>query len=283
MPADYSVTVIVLNWNGRDLLKDCLESLGKVTYPNYNILVVDNGSSDESVSYVQSEFPNVDLLILEQNYGYAKGNNRGFDYANSHGAECVVFLNNDTIVDPKFLDELVKAFENPAIGMSTAKIFYADEPNKIWFNGADINLSIGKIEHRNIREMNTENLKTIEFTDYATGCCLAIKSDVFADVNGFDEKFPMYAEDVDLSIRVKQSGREIAMAPKAHIWHKVSSSMGGEFSYNKLKRKFTGLLRVYIKHATLFEWVSVIALSPVLIAINMLRFLTLKFHHSSSE
>ena len=283
MSVEYSVTVIVLNWNGKDLLKDCLESLEKVEYPNYNILVVDNGSSDESVSYVQTEFPEVELLILDQNYGYAKGNNRGFEYAKSHGAECVVFLNNDTIVDPKFLDELVKTFENPAIGMSTAKIFYADEPSKIWFNGADINLSIGKIEHRNIREMNTENLETIESTDYATGCCLAIKTDIFSEMKGFDEKFPMYAEDVDLSIRVKQSGREIAMASKAHIWHKVSSSIGGEFSYKKLYRKFKGLLRVYIKHATLFEWVSVIVLSPVLIAINMLRFLTLKFHHSSSE
>ncbi|MBL7110266.1 MAG: glycosyltransferase family 2 protein [Candidatus Marinimicrobia bacterium] len=278
MPSELSVTVIVLNWNGSELLKDCLNSLEKVEYDHFNILVVDNGSTDDSVEYVTSTFLNVDILELDNNLGFAAGNNAGFKYTLlKNNPDIVVFLNNDTIVDPKFLDELINKFENPSIGMSTAKIFYADEPNRIWFNGADVNLAIGRISHRNIRELDSANTITYETTDYATGCCLAIKSDLFSEMDGFDEKFPMYAEDVDLSIRVNQSGREIAMASKAHIWHKVSSSMGGEFSLKKMKRKLGGLFRIYNKHATLVQWMLVILFSPYLVLTYFIKYFRLRF------
>ena len=96
MPVEASVTVIVLNWNGKVLLEDCLGTLEKVEYNNYNVLVVDNGSSDDSVEFVQSQFPRVEVLQLDQNHGFAKGNNLGFEYAIKNGAEFVIFLNNDT-------------------------------------------------------------------------------------------------------------------------------------------------------------------------------------------
>ena len=284
MPVEASVTVIVLNWNGKVLLEDCLGTLEKVEYNNYNVLVVDNGSTDDSVQYIKSNFSAVDVLELDNNLGYAGGNNAGFEHVLlKYDPEIVVFLNNDTIVDAHFISELVKKLDDPDAGISAPKIYYAHESERIWFNGADINLATGKIEHRNIREMDSARLVTMEMSDYATGCCLAIKSKIFSNINGFDEAFSMYAEDVDLSLRVKENGKEIFMAPGAKVWHKVSSSIGGEFSLKKLRRKFGGLLRIYVKHANLFEWLSILLLSPVLILVNLLRLLVLKFHQSSSE
>ena len=284
MPVEASVTVIVLNWNGKVLLEDCLGTLEKVEYNNYNILVVDNGSTDDSVQYIESNFSAVDVLELDNNLGYAGGNNAGFKHVLlKYDPEIVVFLNNDTIVDAHFISALVKKLDDPDAGISVPKIYYAHEPERIWFNGADINLATGKIKHRNIREMDSARLVTMEMSDYATGCCLAIKSKIFSNINGFDEAFSMYAEDVDLSLRVKENGKEIFMAPGAKVWHKVSSSIGGEFSLKKLRRKFGGLLRIYVKHANLFEWLSILLLSPVLILVNLLRLLVLKFHQSSSE
>ena len=284
MPVEASVTVIVLNWNGKVLLEDCLSTLEKVEYNNYNVLVVDNGSTDDSVQYIESNFSAVDVLELDNNLGYAGGNNAGFKHVLlKYDPEIVVFLNNDTIVDAHFISALVKKLDDPDAGIAAPKIYYANKPERIWFNGADINLATGKIKHRNIREMDSARLVTMEMSDYATGCCLAIKSKIFSNINGFDEAFSMYAEDVDLSLRVKENGKEIFMAPGAKVWHKVSSSIGGEFSLKKLRRKIGGLLRIYVKHANLFEWLSILLLSPVLILVNLLRLMVLKFHQSSSE
>ncbi len=278
MTNELSVTVIVLNWNGMELLEDCLNSLEKVEYDHFNILVVDNGSTDDSVEYVTSTFPNVDILELDENVGFAAGNNAGFKHALlATNPEIVVFLNNDTFVDSQFLTELIKKYKNSECGISSPKIYYAKEPERIWYNGSDVNLSIGKIIHRNIREVDSDMLLTHETTDYATGCCLAIRSELFSEMNGFDEKFPMYAEDVDLSMRVKQRGKTIMMAHNAKVWHKVSSSVGGEFSISKMQRKFRGLLRIYIKHATVIEWFLIILVSPYLGIINFIKYFRLRF------
>lgn len=278
MAGESSVTVIVLNWNGTELLKDCLNSLEKVEYGHFNILVVDNGSTDDSMEYVTSTFPNVDILELDENVGFAAGNNAGFKHTLlTTNPEVVVFLNNDTFVDSQFLTELIKKFKNSECGISSPKIYYANEPERIWYNGADVNLSIGKIIHRNIREIDSDMLLTPETTDYATGCCLAIRSKLFSEMNGFDEKFPMYAEDVDLSLRVKQRGKTIMMAHNAKVWHKVSSSVGGEFSISKMQRKFRGLLRIYIKHATVIEWFLIIIVSPYLGITNFIKYFRLRF------
>jgi len=103
-----SVTVIVLNWNGKELTIECLKSLQQVNYSNFNILVVDNGSTDGSVELLKEKFPEVSILVLEKNLGYAGGNNRGFDSLKPDQPEYVIFLNNDTIVDENFIEPLVE-------------------------------------------------------------------------------------------------------------------------------------------------------------------------------
>jgi hypothetical protein len=278
MSGKSSVTVIVLNWNGRELLEDCLGSLEKVDYNNFNVLVVDNGSTDKSVHYIKSTFPNVEVLELNENIGYAAGNNAGFKHIIKNQPDFVIFLNNDTTVASDFVEYLIKPLQkDKAVGQTVPKIYYSNEPQKIWYAGGKVNLWIGNISHSGIRKIDSPNFDILKRTGYATGCCFAMRTVDFDNLGCFDETFPMYAEDVDLSLRIKDSGKSVVFVPDSKIWHKVSASMGGEFSFKKLKRKIMGLFRIYTKHAKVIQWLTTIFCSPFLLLANIIKYFRLYF------
>ncbi len=130
-----SVNLFVLNWNGRDLTLDCLSSLEKITYPNVKVYVIDNGSSDNSVTEIQNQFPDFEIIQLPENYGFSRGNNAGFQLVKQK-ADFTIFLNNDTVVDPYFVEPLINEMEsNSTVKQATPKIFYADDLEYIWFGG----------------------------------------------------------------------------------------------------------------------------------------------------
>ncbi|MEE8336078.1 MAG: glycosyltransferase, partial [Candidatus Neomarinimicrobiota bacterium] len=121
------VTIIVLNWNGKDLILECLKSLDEI-YFKAHILVVDNGSTDGSITAIKSRFPQVEILKLENNLGYAGGNNAGFRHIIKQAkSEFIIFLNNDTTVDPDFVRPLIEQFSDPQVGQTVPKIFYMDD------------------------------------------------------------------------------------------------------------------------------------------------------------
>lgn len=274
------VYIIVLNWNGKNLLHDCLSSLAKVKFDNYKVLLVDNASTDGSVDYVRNEYLDIELLVLEKNYGYAKGNNRGFDYAKGRGAEYVIFLNNDTIVDENLIEPLIEPFKDKNVGQTVPKIFYADEKDKIWYAGGKINFWTGHIYHEGIRKYDNPNFTAPKQTDYATGCCFCMKVGDFKVMNGFNELFPMYAEDADISLRIRKLGKKVMFSPKSIIWHKVSSSVGGELSFQKIIRKYRGYLKLYCLHANIRQWVTAALCSPFLLLINIIKYFRLRFFDS---
>jgi len=271
------VYIIVLNWNGRDLLDDCLSSLQKVTYYNYRILLVDNGSSDDSVEFVQSQFQRVEVLQLDQNHGFAKGNNLGFEYAIKNSAEFVIFLNNDTKVDHNFIEPLITPFIDENIGQTVPKIYYADEPEKIWYAGGRINFWTGNIFHVGIRQKDREEFNSPASTDYATGCCFAMRASDYADLSGFDESFTMYGEDADLSIRINKNGKRVLFAPGSKIYHKVSASIGGAFSLSKIKRKLLANFRIMLKYTQPFQWLVQLICFPFLIVCGIIKYFRLRF------
>ena len=164
MSGKSSVTVIVLNWNGRELLEDCLGSLEKVDYNNFNVLVVDNGSTDKSVNYIKTTFPSVDVIELGENLGYAAGNNAGFKHAVlAYNMEYVIFLNNRYNCSKKiYIEPLLVPFRNNNVGQTIPKIFYAGEKNKIWYAGGRVNLWTGNIYHEGIREIDSERFNKIK-------------------------------------------------------------------------------------------------------------------------
>ncbi|MFC1565584.1 glycosyltransferase family 2 protein [Candidatus Neomarinimicrobiota bacterium] len=253
-----SVYIVVLNWNGRDLTLDCLESLTKVLYDNYKILVVDNGSVDESVSAIKSKYPNVDILRIDSNIGYAAGNNAGFEYAKKQNPKYIIFLNNDTIVDENFIEPLVRPLiDRSETGQTVPKIFYANDKNRIWYTGGIVNLWLGQIYHIGIRKLDSNQYSESYYTDYATGCCFCMRYQDFEKIGGFDESYPMYGEDVDLSLRIRSYGKKILYVPNSIVWHEVSVSVGGEWSAVKLVRKIKGMIKLFSIHANFIQKITI--------------------------
>ena len=243
-----SVNLFVLNWNGRDLTLDCLSSLEKIIYPNVKVYIIDNGSSDNSVTAIRNQFPDYEIIGLPENYGFARGNNAGFELVKQK-ADYTIFLNNDTIVDPYFVEPLINAMEsNSTVKQSTPKIFYADNLDYIWFGGGKVSLWAGWIRHLGIRQKDSMQFSFNRNVDYATGCCVCMRTLDFESIGMFDESFLMYGEDVDLSLRFRKQGGQILFVPESKIWHKVSSSIGTQFSIRKWKRKNIGKMKLVTKH-----------------------------------
>ena len=267
-----SVTVIVLNWNGKDLTIECLESLKQVNYSNFNILVVDNGSTDGSVELLKEKFPEVSILVLEKNLGYAGGNNRGFDSLKHDQPEYVIFLNNDTIVDENFIEPLVEQLlTHKKASQTVPKIYYENDPKLIWYAGGIVNLWTGSIYHLGIRQYDGPAYSKTHKTKYATGCCFCMRYEEFKEFGGFDEIFPMYSEDVDLSLWIRAAGKQVWFVPDSKIWHKVSASLGGAFSFGKMVRKARGIFLLIKKHANLVQWLTLIVLLPIQLIIVLLK------------
>ena len=243
-----SVNLFVLNWNGRDLTLDCLSSLEKIIYPNVKVYIIDNGSSDNSVTAIRNQFPDYEIIELPENYGFARGNNAGFELVKQK-ADYTIFLNNDTIVDPNFVEPLINAMEsNSTVKQSTPKIFYADNLDYIWFGGGKVSLWAGWIRHLGIRQKDSMQFSFNRNVDYATGCCVCMRTVDFESIGMFDESFLMYGEDVDLSLRFRKQGGQILFVPESKIWHKVSSSIGTQFSIRKWKRKNIGKMKLVTKY-----------------------------------
>ena len=252
------VYIIILNWNGRDITLDCLKSLADVKYDNYKILVVDNNSSDDSVKVIKTKYPNVDILELDSNVGYAAGNNLGFESLKSKNPDYVIFLNNDTIVNTNFIKPLIDSLiANIDIQQTVPKIFYANIPNKIWYAGGKVNKWLGLVYHEGIRQLDAKSFNNSKITDYATGCCFAMRYQDYETLGGFDTSFPMYGEDVDLSLRIRIVGKNILYVPDSYIWHKVSASIGGELSILKLKRKILGQIKLFKKHTNFVQKLTI--------------------------
>jgi len=262
--------IVVLNWNGAAEIIACLESLVAFLSPECRVLVVDNGSTDGSPEKIRQRFPAVELLCLPKNIGYAAGNNAGFRRVLEMQAEFVIFLNNDTVVDAGFSAPLFETLRlQPSVGIAVPKIFYWDRPDILWYAGGIVKLSTGLICHVGLRQKDAPVFNRPSSTGYATGCCFAMRCSDFAEIGGFDENFAMYAEDVDLSLRVRALGKRIEYVPSSKIWHKVSASLAGH-PFQKLLKKSAGALRLFKKHGAWRGMVLYVLLLPLRLAGSLL-------------
>ena len=248
--SDPKAYLIVLNWNDKEMSKKCLSSIEKVSYSNYEVLIVDNNSQDGSVEFFREHFPQYNILALDKNLKYAGGNNAAVDYLKPEKEDFLIFINNDTIVSSDFLDHLVNPFLNDANCIITVpKILFAMDINKIWYAGGVVSMWKGVIDHIGIRDFDGPKYSFLMETDYATGCCLCIQYNDFKRLKYFDTSFDMYCEDVDLSIRAKKMNRKIVYSPKSIILHSVSQSLG-ENSLKKIRNKLLGQVKLFWKHAS---------------------------------
>lgn len=241
--------VVVLNWNGLDHLQELLPSLYASKYPEFFVLVVDNGSSDASVEWTRREFPSTEVLALGENRRFSGGNNAGAARALELGAEVLLLLNNDTTIAPDCLHWLAHCFgEDPKLGVAGPRICYYDQPERIWYGGGKIVRSLGVVFHRGIRRGVNEGVDPAGETAWVSGCALAVRKDVWTSLGGLDEGYYIYAEDVDFCLRAADLGVKIYYEPRALVLHKVSASVGGASSAFKNYHKSRAGLRLFTRH-----------------------------------
>ncbi|NIV38348.1 MAG: glycosyltransferase [Anaerolineae bacterium] len=218
------VMIVVLNWNGRADTLACLGSLARLDYLAHGVVVVDNGSTDDSVAAVRASYPQVTLIETGENLGYVGGNNVGLEHARAMRADYALLLNNDTEVAPDFLRLLVEAAEaNPATGIVGPTIYYFDRPDVIWSAGGAIDWGRGRTSMIGLDEVDQGQFgHTVRPVDFVTGCALLIKMSVVEQVGMLDPRFFAYYEEAEWCVRASQAGFKILHVPQAKIWHKIS-------------------------------------------------------------
>jgi hypothetical protein len=220
------VSIIILNWNGLDDTLACLESLSQVDYPNFAIVVVDNGSCDGSTATIRRRFPAVTLLENAENLGFTGGNNVGLKLALAQGADFALLLNNDTLVAPNFVRRMVEtATADARTGIVGPTIYYYDQPDVIWSAGGSINWRKGSTHMIGLGQQDRGQFGAHPHErDFVSGCAMLVHRQVLEQVGLLDDRFFAYYEETEWCVRAARAGFKIVHVPTAHIWHKISPS-----------------------------------------------------------
>ena len=223
------VAIILVNYNGQQYNEACISSILNSNYNNYEIIVVDNASSDDSINILKEKFNNnIKIIMSDKNLGFSGANNLGIKYALDNEFDYVMLLNNDTVIAENMIKVMIEASSNNLV--VSPKIYYYDNKNVIWSSGGSINWRKGLPIQYGINEIdNNENNKK-KSIDFATGCCILIPINIIKKVGSMSEEYFLYYEDTDYCVRIIRNGFEIIYEPKAVMYHKVSASTGGEKS-----------------------------------------------------
>ena len=230
------VSIIILNWNGLKDTIDCLESLKKITYPNYEVIVVDNGSRGNDAQVLNENFGDyIHLIHNDKNYGYTGGNNIGIRYALSTSSpDYFLILNNDVVVAPDFLTPMIKiAKDDNSIGIIGPKLYYYDFPSIIYSAGMTTNMRLGAFSSIGHKQLDTGQYDIQQEVDSIAGCCLLVSKKVIHEVGTFDESFFSYCDEIDYCFRAQRDGFRNMYVPQAIAWHKkvLNIKFWGKLSY----------------------------------------------------
>ncbi len=221
--------IVILNWNGKKDTLECLDSLRHVKFSKFQIIVVDNGSSDDSVAAIRALHPEVFLIETGRNLGFAGGNNPGITWALSQGAEWILLLNNDTVVDPDFLNGFMAASqERPRAKILGAKIYRYGDRDCIDHLGGAWNRGKAEFDSLNSGERDDGvSFTEMRSVDYVCGAALLMHRTVPEAIGLLEPRFFLFWEETDFCSRAKRAGFEIWTAPQAKVWHKISASFTG--------------------------------------------------------
>ena len=268
------VSIVVLNWNGLKDTIECLESLKKVTYPNYNVIVVDNASQGQDVKVLREKFGDyIHVIQNDKNYGFAKGNNVGIRYAIQEATDYVLLLNNDTTVDPEFLTEMVSVAEaDKRIGIVCPRMYFYDRPDRVHFDGGGkVSLWWGTLgggprwgDERPVIE-----------TEFAIGAAMMIRAETLKKIGLLPEEYFFGLEDVDYSLRALRNNLRIVVARRALVLHKLSRTAGASMGatgimfhastgWQLLRRKYLSTPGYYLSSVTMLARQVLTALHIIL-------------------
>lgn len=255
------VSIIIVNWNGLSWLKMSLPSLAKQTYKPVEIILVDNASTDDSVSWTRKHFPNVKVLMNQENFGFAEGNNVGYREALG---EYILLLNNDTRVKPDFLKELVAKMQSGRdIGAVQSKLLLMDDSKRLDSVGA-FQTPTGFLFHWGFGKKDAPKYDRTEDMYTAKGAAVMFRTDVLKTVEMdhamFDPLYFAYFEETDLCHRIWLSGKRVVYAPKSVVYHKMGGTSTGMDNAFIQYHSFKNRIRTYLKN---MGWIWLMTLLPV--------------------
>jgi len=254
--SNYLVSIIIVTFNSAEYIKDCLNSVFKTDYPNFEVIVVDNGSIDETFKIVK-EFPSVRLITSRKNLGYAGGNNLG---AKKAKGEYLAILNPDTQVSSGWLQPLIRAINKPMIGVCQPKIMLDQKKKLLNLTGKTVHyLGFDWLTDFRKEDYQIPKKELVSFS----GSAFLILKEVFQKIGGFDQDYFMYFEDGDLSWRLRLAGYKLLFIPESVVYHEYKYQPKEE--YQKARQKFYFLERnrlvTLIKN---YSFKTLILLCPVI-------------------
>lgn len=268
------VCIILLNWNRLPDTIECLESIKKMTYPNYKVIVVDNASTGNDTDVLKEKFGNyIKLIENDKNYGFAEGNNIGIRYAlsNNPPPDYFLLLNNDTIVAPDLLTELVKVAEsNSEIGIVGPKIYFYDfngSKNVIWSAGGKVHWWCEPFYyHMGYADNDLPKYQVIKEVGFVSGAAMMLKRHVLEQISLLNSQYFFGYEEIECCLKARKAGYKIIYVPKATMWHKVPRRYENGYNptladpspyYYLIKNNFSPLIYYYhlmLLPILIFSW-----------------------------
>ena len=275
------LAIVIINWNSYDLTSDTLASLSSTSYKSYDIIVVDNFSTDNSAAQLEKNFSSIILLRSDENKGFTGGNNLGFEYAMNKGYEYVMMLNNDVAVESNFLEPLVAKLDmDEKIGGVQPLIYFYHDRELVWNAGSRYNAIFGipyilGYYRKDKGQLQRNKQKSI---DWITGCAFMIRTEVLKKVGVLKQDFFIYYEDVDLSFRIKAAGYDLVYEASSVVYHKTGMS---HKSKEKLKEGYLNPKVHYLNARNrlfvLKEYTQKIAI-PTVILYQIIYFFGISFY-----
>jgi GT2 family glycosyltransferase len=252
-------SVLIVNYNGREYLEKCLRSLLNKDRRDYEVILVDNASTDGSAEYVEQVFPEVLVIRNEVNQGFSQGNNVGAQQAKG---EYLAFLNPDTVVEPGWLEALIAALEaDPQAGLATSKILLLADPGQINTCGNEMHCT-GLTLCRGMG-MDRGTFTDLVEVGAVSGAAFAIRKDVFEALGGFDEAFFLYLEDTDLSWRARLAGYKCVYVPSSVVYHDYILRFGPKKTFYQERNRYLMLLKG-------LRWRTLLVLLPALLVVEVM-------------
>jgi GT2 family glycosyltransferase len=266
-PSQVCISIIVVNFNGGEDVLKCLRSLETTRKEELEVIVVDNASVDGSPERIEKTFPHVRLIRMTTNWGFGGGNNLGACYAMGH---YLAFLNQDAFVEPNSLKALRQALEaNPKAGMATARILLSEHPNTVNTCGNNVHIS-GLTLCRGMGQPR-QAYDTPAVVGAVSGAAFLMRRELFEQLGGFDERFFMYMEDTDLSLRARLAGWHILYVPDAVVYHNYRLRFGACKTFYQERNRYMMLLKV-------LQWRTLLVLLPTLLLAEVVTWGFVLFH-----
>ena len=257
MSAPARVLAVVLNWNGGELNLDCVRSLLAEGLAPADVVFVDNASSDGSLALVRAAYPHLTYVENEANLGFGDGTNRGIEVALEAGAEFVLLVNNDVVLEPGCLGALLAAeLQEPKIGLAGPRVLDRGDPSRVWCAGGKLNWRQNLSELVGFGEPDGPAYQGTHPVDYVPGCALLVRREVFEAIGLLDGRYFAYHEDLDFCLTAREAGFETWLIGEAVALHAPHHATGG--GYSPARKYMMGVNTVWFlrRHGTPLRWLS---------------------------